>query len=133
MLIIQSKLVDIFSKKCVGVICINEDTSVSLSLKKANELGVQDIKIIDYLDAQVEDVVVNPRRPNYFSKVDKSVGILDDYKDVPYDRMGDICNKLELKEVINGYVFNYIDFIELDNEIAIKRALIKAEARYKIY
>lgn len=43
--------------------------------------------------------------------------------------MGDICNKLELKEVINGYVFNYIDFIELDNEIAIKRALINAEAR----
>lgn len=129
MLIIQSKLVDIFSKKCVGVICINEDTSVSLSLERAKELGVQDIKIIDYLDAQVEDVVVNPRRPNYFSKVDKSVVVLDDYKDVPYDRMGDICNKLELKEVINGYVFNYIDFIELDNEIAIKRALINAEAR----
>ena len=128
MLFIQSKLVDIFNKKCVGVICINGATSVSLSIEKASELGVQDIEIIDYLDTQVEDVVVNPRRPNYFSKVDKAVGVLDDYKDVPYDRMGDICNKLELKEVINGYVFNYIDFIELDNEIAIKRALVDSEA-----
>ena len=128
MLIIQEKLIDIKTEKCIGVICINEDTSVPLSLEKARELDIEDMDMIEYLDVVEENVVINPRRPNFYAYVDKASGFLDNYIDVPYERVGDISNVFDSSEVIWGYVFKYLDFIELDNSVAIDRALKNFEA-----
>ena len=127
MLVIQSKLIDFKTKNCIGVVCLNGNTSVSLSLEKAKELGVQDIDIIEYLNADIEEVAVNPRRPKFYANLDKSVGVLDDLVDLDYDRLGDFSDILSFKEVIYGNIFRYIDFIELDNDVSIRRALIDAE------
>lgn len=127
MLVIQSKLIDFKTKKCIGVLCINGGTSVSLSLEKAKELGVQDIDIIEYLGANIEEVAVNPRRPSFYIKLSNSLGVLDDLLDLDYDRLGDFSDLLSLNEVIYGYIFRYIDFIELDNKICIRKALMDYE------
>ena len=128
MLVIQSKLIDFKTKKCVGVVCINGITSVSLSLEKAKELDVQDIDIIEYLGTDFEEVAVHPRKKGYYALLTNSIGTLDDFEDISYDRIGDVFDRLSLKEVIYGYVFKSLDFVELDNEIALKRALSDAES-----
>lgn len=127
MLVIQSKLIDFKTKKCIGVVCINGSTSVSLSLEKAKELDVQDIDIIEYLGADIEEVAVNPRRPSFYIKLSNSLGVLDDLLDLDYDRLGDFSDVLSLNEVIYGHIFRYIDFIELDNKICIRKALMDYE------
>ena len=127
MLVIQSKLIDFKTKKCIGVLCINGNTSVSLSLEKAKELGVQDIDIIEYLGANIEEVAVNPCRPSFYIKLSNSLGVLDDLLDLDYDRLGDFSDVLSLNEVIYGHIFRYIDFIELDNKICIRKALMDYE------
>lgn len=131
MLVIQSKLIDFKTKKCVGVVCINGATSVALSLEKAKELEVQDIDIIEYLSADIEEVAVHPRRKNYFALLSNSTGFLEDFDDVAYDKIGDTFDLLNLNEVIWGYLFRAVDFIELDNSIAIRRALADAEVDVK--
>lgn len=128
MLVIQSKLIDIKTNECVGVICLNEDTSVPLSLSKAKELGVEDIDIIQYLDVINDKVVLHPRRKGFYGLVDKASGYLSDYSDVPYENFGSLEDLFLKSEIIWGYSFRYLDFIELDNSIAIQRALSNAEA-----
>lgn len=127
MLEIQSKLLDFKTKECVGVVCLNGCTSVALSLDKAKDLGIEDIEIIEFLDVPAEDVVINTKRHNCFCKLDSSIGFLDNYEDIPYEMMGSITNIIDCKEVISGYVFNYLSFVELDNSEAIKRALSDSE------
>lgn len=128
MLVIQSKLVDFKTKECVGVVCINGTTSVSLSLEKAKELDIQDIDIIEYLGTDFEEVVVHPRKKGYYALLTNSIGMLDGFEDVAYNRIGDVFDTLSLKEVIWGYAFKSLDFVELDNEISLKRALSDAES-----
>lgn len=131
MLNIQSKLIDIKTDKCVGVVCINGDTSVPLSLEKAKELGVEDIEIIDYLDVNKEGVALNTRRKGFYALVSKALGFISDFEDIPYDSMGSLDNIFSRTETIWGYSFRHTDFMELDNEIAIRRALGNAEQAYK--
>ena len=128
MLKISSKLIDFKSNECVGVICRNGVTSVPLSIDKAKELDVQDIDIIQYLNTDINEVAVNPRRKNYVAFLSNSIGFLDNFDELNYEKMGDTLNKLDTKEVIWGYVFKFIDFIELDNEIAIRKALSNEES-----
>lgn len=128
MLIIQSKLIDFKTKECVGLICVNKDTSVALSLNKAKELGIEDIDLIEYLDVTEEEVAINPRRPEFYALVSSAVGVLDDYSEIPYEKMGSLINLLDCKEVIWGTVFKCTSFIELDNEIAYKRAISNSES-----
>lgn len=127
MLVIQTKLIDFKTKNCIGVVCINDDTSVALSLDKAKELGVEDIDIVDYLGVGTEEVVVNTKRPNYYAYKDKARSILDDYFDVPYEWTGAVDCMFLRTEIIWGYAFAYLDFIELDNEVSIKRAISNSE------
>lgn len=128
MLKISSKLIDFKSNECVGVICRNGVTSVPLTIDKAKELDVQDIDIIQYLNTDINEVAVNSRRKNYVAFLSNSIGFLDNFDELNYEKMGDTLNKLDTKEVIWGYVFKFIDFIELDNEIAIRKALFNEES-----
>lgn len=127
MLVISSKLIDFKTGKVVGVVCINGETSVALTLDKAKELGVDDIDIIEFLDTSSIDVAINPRRKNYCALLSKSVMTLDNYLDTPYEVIGDVTDIFDKKEIIWGRCFNYFDFIELDNDTSIKRALCDFE------
>ena len=127
MLYITTKLIDKQSSNVVGVVCKNGNTSVALSLEKAKELGIQDIDIIQYLGVNEEYVFKNPKRKNYIVYISNNIGELDNFSDIPYEFMGDRLNLFDCKEVIYGYIFNYMSFIELDNAIALQRALVDFE------
>ena len=127
MLYITTKLIDKHSNECIGVVCKNGNTSVALSLEKAKELGIQDIDIVQYLGMNDEYVFKNPKRKNYIVYISSNIGELDNFSDVPYELLGDRVNLFDCKEVIYGYIFNYMSFIELDNDIALQRALIDFE------
>lgn len=127
MLIVQSKLVDFKTNELVGVICINGETSVALSLDKAKDLNIEDIDIIQYLGVDEIQVAIRPNNTGSYARLSSSIGEMPDFEDVPYERVGSIIQPLDCKEVIWGIMFNFASFVELDNEIAIKRALIDAE------
>lgn len=125
MLIVQRKLVNAVDNKCFGVVCSLEDgvTLACLSINKAKELEVQDIDILEYLECEEELAYLNPRRSGYYIPETNSNGFLKDFADVSYERMGEVTDLFNMQEVLYGHIFNYKDFIEIDNEVCIKRAL----------
>lgn len=126
MLLIQSKLIDIKTRNCFGIICTSskaEDCRVPLSLDKARELNIQDIDIIEYLGVQEDEVVRHTRYSDRYGRLENSISFIDSYEDVPYEKMGSVEDVLNYQEVIWGYVFPYLNFIKLDSEEAIKRVL----------
>lgn len=127
MLIIQSKLIDFKTKKIVGVICINGETSVALTIDKAKELQVEDIDIVEYLGVEELEVAVRPSNTNSFAELSKSLGDMVGLGDVNFERVGSILCPMDCIDVIWGKMFNFISFIELDNDIAIRRALSNSE------
>lgn len=129
MLIIQKKLINGITNKCFGVICSLEDgvTMVCLSINKAIELNVQDIEILEYLDCDFDIAFENKRRTGYFALGSNEKGYLNEYSDIPYERIGDLSDIFNMKEIVYGHMFDYKDFLELDNDFAIKRALLDLE------
>lgn len=127
MLIIQSKLINFKTNELIGVICINGATSVALTIEKAKDLEVEDIDIINYLGVDEIDVAISPAHKGFYARLSSSLGEMPDYSDNPYERIGSLVQPLECKEVIWGNIFNYTSFVELDNDVAITRALSDSE------
>lgn len=127
MLVIQSKLINFKTNELVGVVCINGSTSVALTVEKAKDLEVEDIDIIQYLGVDEVEVALSPKHKGFYSRLSSSLGEMPDYSDNPYERIGSLVQPLECKEVIWGNIFNYNSFVELDNDIAITRALSDSE------
>lgn len=127
MLIVQSKLINFKTKELVGIICINGATSVALTVEKAKNLEVEDVDIIQYLGVDEIEVAVSPAHNGFYARLSSSLGEMPDYFNNPYERIGSLVQPLECKEVVWGNIFNYTSFVELDNNIAIRRALSDSE------
>lgn len=113
------RLVDVKTTKIVGYIIKNTVNSVALTVDKMKELNLDCVSWCDYDESIINlDVVI---KDNKYSDTAFALTYLQEYEDVPYERMSDG------NIIIYGYVINSNRLIELDNEVAIKNCIIDSE------
>lgn len=93
----------------------------SVTLDKAIELGVKDIKIAHLFD--LDEVEVVPIGRTKYGVVANNSGFFEDFAETPCDYFGD-------RKLYYGYYFEDRFMVSLDSDTAINRMIAEAQGNY---
>lgn len=123
MLKIVTRLVNFKTKEVVGVLVEKDACRLALDINKAQDIGVEDISIVNYLDVEEKLVAISSDGKSFAYLDEDENEFRPEYEDTEYSVLFDSSYRRVSKCVVWGYVFDYSKFIPFNSKGAMREVL----------